>query len=275
MCRERQFPERRMCVGPDSGGILMKQKIALYLFSGTGNTKYLTDRLSRILRTHDFEVTVFPLEKGFHELAGGCDHIIFAFPANSQAVSPFVWKFFKSLPKAEGTRADILLTLNESTYVIKPLSALLKKKGYIIQSVSEISMPNNMLMKPADEEDDWARLENACKELDLFADSIAAGTPYQHKAKEGSHFVSFLARKTGLTTMSMRKIFVLQVNHDLCTRCLVCVQGCPVGNIDMADYPVHVNKCEFCMRCAAYCPEKAISVRGKENVQVRKIPLRE
>jgi len=253
----------------------MKKKIALYLFSGTGNTKCLVDRLGHILRPHDFDLSIFPLEKGFHELEGGCDQIIFAFPANSQAVSPFIWQFFRSLPKAKGTTVDILITLNESTYVLMPLEALLKKKGYVPMSVTEISMPNNMLTKPADEAEDKARMETAFQDLELFAKSIIIARPYRHPAKKGSFFVSFLARNTGLPSMSMRRIFVLRIKNDVCTCCGLCVRECPVGNIEMDDVPRRLNRCELCMKCLADCPEKAIFFKGKENMMVRKVPLRE
>lgn len=251
----------------------MKMKIALYYFSGTGNTKCLVDRLAHILRPHGIELSVFPLEKGFHELEGGCEHIIFAFPANSQAVSPFIWQFFRSLPKAKGTEVDILITLNESTYVLKPLEALLKRKGYVPMSVTEISMPNNMLTEPANDAADKVRIETAFQDLELFAKSIVIDRPYRHPAKKGSFFVSFLARNTGLPSMSMRRIFVLQIRNDLCTRCGLCVRECPVGNIEMGDVPKRLNRCELCMKCLADCPEKAIFFKGKENMIVRKVPL--
>ena len=46
---------------------------------------------------------------------------------------------------------------------------------------------------------------------------------------------------------------------DNCTSCGVCVKVCPVNNIIMAgDRPTWQHRCENCIACYNFCPEKAI-----------------
>ncbi len=247
----------------------MKEHVILYYFSATGNTSVIVNRISEYLIHNDFEVIIAPIEDGVLTLSQP-HRIIFAFPANSQAIPLFVWKFFKSLPKGGMQKVALLVTLNESTYIMKPLRTLLRRKGYSACLTFSIQMPNNMLMTPIDVMDDKNRLQRAFHQADEFTQRFVSGEDYYHTDFEGSRFVSFLTRRTGLPIFFMRFFFKLSTDKDLCLNCGQCIHGCPVQNIQEGFPPRHKNKCDFCMRCAAQCPEKAIYIIGKEHITIRK-----
>lgn len=87
---------------------------------------------------------------------------------------------------------------------------------------------------------------------------------------KGSKIISFLSRNTTLPWISMRAVFKLEINGKFCTKCGLCENLCPVSNIKLNEKPIHKNRCQFCMRCIASCPQKAIYIRGKENLTVKK-----
>lgn len=60
------------------------------------------------------------------------------------------------------------------------------------------------------------------------------------------------------------------INKEKCKHCGFCEKQCPVSNIKQEGYPIHGNKCEFCMRCIAHCPQRAVYIKGKEGIVVRK-----
>jgi ferredoxin len=58
------------------------------------------------------------------------------------------------------------------------------------------------------------------------------------------------------------------VDKTKCTRCGVCAQLCPSGNINMQEYPEFADKCSHCFRCYAFCPSGAVTCGGKTiNIQ--------
>ena len=159
--------------------------------------------------------------------------------------------------------------MNDSTYILKPLYSLLKKKGFSPEACVEISMPNNMLTEPIKEDDDQQRISQAYDRITEFANKLMSGSAAWKEEKKGSGFVGFLSRCTRLPFYFMRLAYKMESDQGKCAKCGLCVKQCPIGNISLAGYPVHGNKCALCMRCVAFCPQKAIEIKGKQKVEIR------
>lgn len=249
----------------------MKNGLELYYFSGTGNTKFIVNYVISKLNSKGVDVDVYEIEDQSPKMTKGKNKM-FVFPANSQAVSPFIWKFFKKLPEGNGEKVFAIITLNESSWIAEPLNKLFKKKGYAPVYFSEVSMPNNIIANDTvDIENDKTRIKNALKKCDEIVQDIVSEKSKWISEFKGSRFVSFLSRNTNLPWISMRLIFKLEVNKEKCTKCGICEKSCPVGNIKMNDGPKHNKKCQFCMRCISLCPNKAIYFKGKEKFTVKRI----
>ncbi len=67
--------------------------------------------------------------------------------------------------------------------------------------------------------------------------------------------VSYIARLVRLTDPV--------VNHELCTRCQICVKSCPVQAITKAKGKIKVNyrQCIECFCCIELCPTKAMTIK--------------
>jgi ferredoxin len=247
----------------------MNSTVDFYYFSGTGNTKALVDFVVKILKIHNIRTSLSMLDNGY--IPGNpANDLWLAFPVNSQAVSPFIWKFFRSLPKSNGTKVYVIATLNDSAHILEPLCTLLKNKGYIPTLACEISMPNNILDSEARPDDDQTRITAAYKKADTFVRKAVAGERGWNSEYAGSKAVSFLSRRTVLPWMSMRLMIRLRTVPTKCVNCELCVLQCPAGNITVVDdLPYHGYKCDFCMKCAANCPRQAIVVSGKNKLHFR------
>src|SRR5438309_2134333 len=79
--------------------------------------------------------------------------------------------------------------------------------------------------------------------------------PYTMIAERGKHLCTTLYG-TGLVGTRP------QISAEMCTRCGVCVDTCPLPNvIDLKTLKVNYNTCQRCLLCYEACPEKAISVK--------------
>lgn len=242
----------------------MNRRIRVVCFSGTGNTELVVERIVNVLTSRGIDVYwnhESSINDHFEE-----SELLLAFPVNSQAVSPYIWKYLKSLPDGKGRKVNVVVTLNESAAILTPLRRLLEKKGYVPQGAIEISMPNNLVIGVDTTKD---RLKEAIVQAESFADSLVKDFASWSEKMKGSSFVSFLARETVLPWVTMRILNKLEVDKDKCIKCGLCVKECPVHNIRMEEFPIHMNKCEFCMHCGAVCKNKAVHIKGKPSYYIR------
>lgn len=243
----------------------MNRKMDVLYYSATGNTKLVVDRIVKVLSNNQIELSIKSLVKPYEHKRGR--ELLLSFPVNSQAVSPFVFKAIKSLPQGNGENVYVLITMNESANILNILRKLLEKKGYKTVGCKEISMPNNLFVG---EDKTIERLSNGLEQAELFAEEIVSNKTLWIETKKGSAFVSFLSRNTNLPWVTMRLFNKLVVNTEKCTKCGKCVIECPVQNIEMIDFPKHLNNCQFCMRCGSMCPNSAIMIKNKPKYQIRK-----
>lgn len=249
----------------------MEEGLDLYYFSGTGNTKFIVEHIVSRLSDRKINVETYHIEDGLEKIKKEKTKM-FVFPINSQATCPFIWKSLKRLPAGNGEKIFILITLNESSAIESSLYKLFKKKGYKPVYYSEVSMPNNMVNGTIDIENDKIRVKKALEKCDVIVDDIISGKSKWISEFKGSKMVSFLSRNTSLPWFFMRLIFKLEVNKKACVNCGLCKKQCPVGNIYKLNKELkHNRKCEFCMRCIASCPNKAIYIKGKENCIIKKM----
>lgn len=67
-----------------------------------------------------------------------------------------------------------------------------------------------------------------------------------------------------ILSLIARQVMVKPVPlHNKCTRCLVCIENCPVDAISLvAGYPeINYRKCILCLCCRELCPSDAVGIR--------------
>ncbi|MBD3204312.1 4Fe-4S dicluster domain-containing protein [Candidatus Woesearchaeota archaeon] len=63
----------------------------------------------------------------------------------------------------------------------------------------------------------------------------------------------------------MEKKFEVNINKKWCKHCMLCVEFCPVKNLEFTgDKIKDKGKCTGCRLCEKYCPDYAIEVKEKK-----------
>jgi anaerobic carbon-monoxide dehydrogenase iron sulfur subunit len=59
---------------------------------------------------------------------------------------------------------------------------------------------------------------------------------------------------------------LVQINRDLCTKCLACSEACPFGSLPLENqFPQYCDICKGKYECVTWCPAKALIKVGEKN----------
>jgi ferredoxin len=244
------------------------KKIDLYYFSGTGNTLLVCRKMKKVFGAAGAETRLYAIEKEIPSSIdlGSC--IGLAFPVAVFTTYPFVMKFIKGLPEAEGTKVFMVDTMGGLSLGIRSvIRSILVQKGYKPIAATQIVMPDNYWPSKEKEKDNPSVVGKGIDAVSSYAKKIMEGTAswkeFQILPQIIYHISQSLFRLPSFTKKAIK------FNRDKCVKCGLCSKLCPVGNITMHEYPVLDNKCEVCVRCTSFCPVGAL-YRRKEGEHVYK-----
>ncbi len=245
----------------------------IYYFSGTGNSKWIADKMADLTEdkavsiTMDFSVIKEESEKGRKDLLG------LIFPIYAWEVAPIMKSFIEDFLLKE-KRAEDVYYYGIATCGSEAGLAFEKMEKYFpLDGKFSIVMPDNYIMMFNTEDED--KITKKLKEAKLTTEIIANHVNAKRKKSVVSQGTMGIL-KTYLTP----PVFQLTVRdkafyaEESCLDCGICVSKCPVGNIEMVDKkPRWKGNCIHCTACINYCPTEAIQYgkrtinRGRYNLE--------
>lgn len=236
----------------------------VFYFSGTGNSKWIANQLSKELQ----EELVFIPEAlngancNFSLKEG--EKIGFVFPIYSWAPPKIVLRFISQL-MIEGYQNQYLYFIcscgDDTGLVRQVFEEALRAKGWRCDAGFSVTMPNSYVLLPGFDVDDKVlegkKLSEAVSALDGIISRVRRGEK-AFVCNEGS----FPFMKTRIINplfnrfqMSPRKFYAA----DSCIGCKLCVKSCPVGNVSFgAGKPIWGMECTSCLACYHVCPQQAV-----------------
>ncbi len=238
-------------------------------FSGTGNTRYITEyllkKLSGAYESKMIEVT--DTEKAL-EGVKNADVVLFAFPVYGSAppipMRNFVHKCGNFLSKKK-------VLIVETQYFFSgdgpaTIGRTVKKYGGEIIGAEMFNMPNNLAdckafpIKNGSEIE--KTLQKARRRADRFAEKILKGRAKKRGFSVLSHAVGYYSQRKFWAKGESEKRKRLKIDEN-CVGCGLCVKKCPVGNLYLKDKrATPLGKCVLCYRCVNLCPKRAIRLVG-------------
>ena len=251
------------------------KKIDIYFFSGTGNTFLVVNAMKEVFKEKGRIVNLFPIEKFDASKINTDNTIGLAFPVAVQATYPFVWDFIKKMPKANNTAVFMVDTLAAfSGGIVGPVRSILRKKGYLTIGAKEIIMPSNFLVKKIDNDAIDKKIAKGISTARKYANDIL-----ENRSTWGRIWlISYLMSLISLSKRPwkfFRRFYSFKIDKSKCSKCQLCVNLCPVGNIKMEEFPEFQDSCIFCQRCVSFCPTQSIRFPKKDYERYKSVKANE
>lgn len=249
--------------------------IDFYYFSGTGNTLLIVEAMRDIFCENNIDVNLYKIEYS-NPANIVLEHTIgLAFPVAVQSTYPFIWDFMKLLPRTSGTKIFMVDTLAMfSGGVVGPTKRILASKGYVPIGAREIIMPNNLMRKKINERNKARGIENGIAKAQKYAMQIIRGKSKWRRMPILSDIIYWMSI-CDHSWRFMRGKIRLNAVESKCSNCGVCVELCPIGNIEMdKKIPSFGKSCQLCMRCFSFCPNDAIRINEKDYLAYRAVKVK-
>ena len=237
------------------------QNIIIYYFSGTGNTKKITELFAEAFGARGAKVTLRDIVSCKAPSVEGYDGVGIAYPVHGFNTPEIVTDFAKKLPCGDGKALFAIKTsgeplrLNDASSL--ELSRIAISKGYRFTGERHYVMPYNMVFRHSDAM--AAKMLATAKErIPEDARAILNGSlpPLDYPLRARIMTVLCKIERPGMRLNGR----LYRVDKDKCIGCMKCVRGCPVGNIKFEDGKFRFGgNCIGCARCAFGCPANAIT----------------
>lgn len=226
-------------------------------FSGTGNSKYVAEKIAE--KTGDQVLRLNDIVREKSTVAG--ENIIISVPTYAWRIPKVVHEWIRRAEFTEAKRIWFVMTCGgEIGNAAKYNRQLAEEKGLEYMGTAGIVMPENYIamFNAPGEEKARAIIDQAEPVIQQAAEKIAAGEALP--APRNNLYDRLMSGPVNGMFYAMsvhdRKFFAT----DACTGCGLCEKLCPLGNVRIgeAGKPAWGGDCTHCMACICHCPMEAI-----------------
>lgn len=260
------------------GGNMFKDSV-IYYMSGTGNSyrvgKWIEELISRKNKANLIKIEAANPEK---EIKDSPDMLVgIVMPTHAFTTPWQMTKFLFKLPRTKNvtafciaTRAGLkfgnIFTPGMSGSATFLAALILRLKGYYVAGAAAIDMPSNWIsfhpgLTP---EASKAIIKRADIKTEKFIKGLLAGRKMWYSMNNLYEIIcAILLLPVSILFLLIGRFYLAKIffaNND-CNRCGICVKNCPVKAVVFKGkdkWPYWRYNCESCMRCMAFCPERAI-----------------
>jgi len=237
-------------------------RAVILFFSGTGNTWWVADRIKKQLDQRGINADTVSVDTLTPAKADWwirtADLVLLGWPVYGSDMPEPMKQFVDALPVVEkGKHIHVFCTqMIFSGDGAWHYHRHFEDKGLIIDSAEHFFMPSNLSGNKS--EAHYHRVMECCgRRVDRYVERLMMS----HSRIRGKHsgWMGILQRGP-YRWFYGRMQRLIRIDADKCTGCGLCVKLCPVENIKLEGNAQPLDHCALCMRCAAFCPARAISV---------------
>ena len=240
----------------------------IYYFTGTGNSL----RIANLLAEKINDCELIPIAKVWEkaELTSISEIVGFVFPLYWSGLPKIVYDFVNKIDlKVTNYLFTVITSAGDITELpLQQLENLLKKKEKKLSAGIYITMPNNYIIGYDVHSDERQKqfFERAIHQVESFSEIVI------HKGEnlDKDVFEKDVSRREKFNKKFRENVYESDKSFsvdDNCSSCGICEQVCPVNNIILQDgKPEWQHKCQQCLACINFCPEKSIQI-GTQTVK--------
>ena len=251
-------------------------KVALFYFSGTGNTELTVKKWKDEAAKFDIAVDLIKIEKDNFDFSkiNEYDKIGFAYPIHAFNAPENVWRYAKKFPKLDNPKKVFVimvsgeyLTINHSSG--NKLLRILRRRNYIFESDYHYLMPYDLVFRHTElRAFQMYDTMNKLVPIDVN-DYLVNGQTNRLKKIPLSGWFIWLLRIEQWFAGWNGKLF--RINKKKCIKCMKCVNNCPTKNIEYKDNKfIFHTRCLMCTRCSYNCPTNAVNIGILNSWKVNK-----
>ena len=241
-------------------------------FSGTGNSKYIAERIAAALSDEVLNVGD-RIKAGDSSAVNTGRDVIVSMPTYAWRIPRVASDWFE---KAELIGAErIWFVMNCGAQIgnaAKYNRQLAEQKNLEYMGTAQIIMPENYIAMFGVQDDEEARaiVRKSEPDIDRAIACIKEGRSFP--APRGNLYDKLMS---SAVNPAFYKLFVKAdafCAGDDCTGCGLCVEKCPLNNIKIkyeGGKPEWGKTCTHCMACICYCPSEAIEYGKKSHGKPR------
>ena len=244
--------------------------LAAFYFSGTGNTRYVAERLCKKLSS-DYQTELHDITSSANltDKMAQADLVLLAFPIYGSAPPIPMRQFVHALGKRFSGKRVVIA---ETQYFFSgdgaaSIGRTVEKYGGKVVAAEHFNMPNNLadckIFAIRNGKELEKMLARAEKRIDAFAERILKGTARRRGFGLLPHAVGYCCQRKFWWKGEAEKRKRLKIDKSQCVGCGACARSCPIGNLHMeSGKAVATGNCVFCYRCVNLCPRRAITLVG-------------
>ena len=246
-------------------------KVLLVYYTGTYNTRYLTDKVEAefVRRGHEVDRVEIGCETPVKDVSS-YDLLGFGYPIYGfNSPLPFN-RYTKKLNVQAGQHFFIYKNSGETFAMNNASSRILlrrmRRRGAVLKGEYHFVMPYNIHFPF---EKDFVR------EILDYDNKLLKIMMYKLEHGIVERLESNLVYDAAAAAVSIQKVggavnsFFYRVDAEKCVKCGLCVKNCPEKNIRFeGDRVKFGHRCDMCMRCSFYCPKDAIKIGFLEGWHV-------
>lgn len=238
-------------------------------FSGTGNTRFCAERFAQKLGGN-----ALPIEdKTAAAALSKSDEAVLAYPVYYSSLPKIVRDFITNNAALwHGKRVFIIATMGAFSGDGAGCAArILKKFGAEVSGGLHVKMPDcigdvKLLKKPPEKNKEI--VEAAARKIDSAANDYRNGKPPREGLGAFAHIAGLFGQRLWFCGKTKDYTQNPKIDREKCVGCGKCEQLCPMNNIHIEKgKAVAGGKCTMCYRCFSECPERAITLIGKQVIE--------
>lgn len=246
-------------------------KILLVYYTGTYNTRYLTDKVEAefVRRGHEVDRVEIARDTPVKDVSA-YDLLGFGYPIYGfNSPLPFN-RYTKKLNVQPRQKFFIYKNSGETLAMNNASSRILlrrmKRQGAVCVGEYHFVMPYNIHFRF---DRDFVReiLQKDRKLCEILRYNLENGVVASIPSKR---IYNIAAAAVGIQKIGGPiNSFLYRVDTKKCTLCSLCVRSCPEKNISVRNGKIKFShRCDMCMRCSFFCPQDAIHIGFLEGWKV-------